>query len=706
MKYPSLALAIAAALPVFTPEVAFAQQEGELEVIEVRGVRQKLEQAGRLKDVIQKTEVLDQAMIDNKNALSLTEAIQDEPGVRVSNECSMCGVKRVMLNGMKGEHTTILVDDLPTHTLISGFYAVDAIATTGVDRIEIARGAGASLIAPEAIGGTINIITKDAYENAASFDYAKGSHDFTAFKGSATGVSEDGKTGITLIAQYDKQDQEDHDNNGVSEAPFQENQSYTARISHDFNDYNNVQLRISKVNSEVFGGPMIGELTNSIGAALSSFDGVDSEQLFADNDVRKAFIGKPWETTEWIKTSRDEAYVKWLTEQNEDLTSEFAVSWAKHEQDSFYEGIDYYADDKMLYLRGKFDYFLNDRHFLSLGMDSRQEEMRSETKALSGVDAYVSDSFDYNTYGLFIQDVWTPSNNLEISLALRVDKVEADFIDPQKPGTEIDETIFAPRIDVRFFHSQALTSRLSAGRGYRAPLSFFETDHGILDAELGYQIDVQELERSMSYNYSLSYEGEALTATLSAATSEVEHLAELSETRDGVPVLTQLEETARVTTLDLVAGYQATENLLVNLSLERFIYDSAFKSSYAIAPIENRIGMDINWTWHALEVNFSTTWFGSRDLRDYGYEGTNVLNNPATAKPLDAGSFSTSNIKLKYQLTDHAAVYAGVSNLFEYTQIDEGDTPLFFDAAGGYDVAYIYGPLHGREFYAGLEIKL
>ncbi len=51
-------------------------------------------------------------------------------------------------------------------------------------------------------------------------------------------------------------------------------------------------------------------------------------------------------------------------------------------------------------------------------------------------------------------------------------------------------------------------------------------------------------------------------------------------------------------------------------------------------------------------------------------------------------------------------VYAGVSNLFEYTQIDEGKTPLFYDADGNFDVGYIYGPLHGREFYAGIEISL
>ena len=190
MKFSPIFLAMATSLSIVAPQLIAAEQSAdETEVIEIRTVRQKLDQSGRLMDVTQKTEVLDELMIENKHALSLTDAVNNEPGVYVSNECSMCGVKRVMLNGMKGEHTTILVDGLPTHTLISGFYGVDAIATTGVDRIEVARGAGASLITPEAIGGTINIATKESMDNSASIGIAKGSHDFTAMKGIATSVS-------------------------------------------------------------------------------------------------------------------------------------------------------------------------------------------------------------------------------------------------------------------------------------------------------------------------------------------------------------------------------------------------------------------------------------------------------------------------------------------------------------------------------------
>ncbi|MGI9322790.1 MAG: TonB-dependent receptor plug domain-containing protein, partial [Pseudomonadales bacterium] len=76
-----------------------------MEEILVQGVRQRLHRMGTLKDAIRKTEVVDEAMMDARQAVNLAEAIANSPGVRVSNECSMCGVKRIMLNGMRGEHT-------------------------------------------------------------------------------------------------------------------------------------------------------------------------------------------------------------------------------------------------------------------------------------------------------------------------------------------------------------------------------------------------------------------------------------------------------------------------------------------------------------------------------------------------------------------------------------------------------------------------
>ena len=103
---------------------------------------------------------------------------------------------------------------------------------------------------------------------------------------------------------------------------------------------------------------------------------------------------------------------------------------------------------------------------------------------------------------------------------------------------------------------------------------------------------------------------------------------------------------------------------------------------------------------------WTTTFFTSRDLNDYSYEGFNIQNQADSLKTTDADAFSVSNVRVQYALSETVNIYGGISNVFEYTQIDEGDTPLFFDADGGYDVAYIYGPLHGREFYVGIDVSL
>ena len=72
----------------------------QLDAVEVQGVKQRIEQAGRLADTIEKTEVNSSDDQQRRQAPSLAQAIDNTPGIRVQNECSMCGIKRVMINGL------------------------------------------------------------------------------------------------------------------------------------------------------------------------------------------------------------------------------------------------------------------------------------------------------------------------------------------------------------------------------------------------------------------------------------------------------------------------------------------------------------------------------------------------------------------------------------------------------------------------------
>jgi outer membrane receptor for ferrienterochelin and colicins len=287
---------------------------------------------------------------------------------------------------------------------------------------------------------------------------------------------------------------------------------------------------------------------------------------------------------------------------------------------------------------------------------------------------------------------------------LRIDNIQADFVDISKPGTEIDKTLFSPRVDMRYIHSEQITSRLSFGQGYRAPLSFFESDHGILDAGKGYIVAVDRPERSNSATYSLNFDGEKISSTLSFAHTAVDHLAAIEHNDAVTPVLTQLNETASVTAIDLAINYQLFEELALSAIIEQYSYDKTFKESFAIAPAEERITLSSDWDYQGWDVITSATWVGSRDLTDYGYEGYN-RNDATEKKTTIAKSYVTVDVKVIKELTKELKVYLGATNLLNYSQTDDMDTPLMFHEDGSYDVVYIYGPLRGRSAYAGIRYE-
>jgi outer membrane receptor protein involved in Fe transport len=674
-----------------------------IELVTVEGVRDRLYQAGELKDSISKTELVNAQQLKDQQASSLIDALQSAIGIRVSNECSMCGAKRVMINGLKGEHTNVLVDGIPVHTMISGFYGLDAVSMTGVGSIEIARGAGASLISPEAIGGTINLVSKIPTKNQMELDLSKGEGGYQKFALMLAGINSDGTSQGSLVIQSDARNQFDGDHNGVSESPYLDNKSVTINGSHDFNYSTNVRLRLNHTNSEVFGGPMLGGIAESISLALSSFDQGSSVNLFNGNDVNERYIGEPWETAEWVSTERQELVFSLLHDFDSPLNATFSVADISHIQDSFYEGIDYFADDAMRYIDARFNYDLSDQHFLTFGADNRSESMRSVSRALVNNPDYMSDSFDYDVLGIYIQDSWTPNDKFNAEFALRFDQIEANFISNTDKTKEIDQILMSPRVDMRYRHGEDWESRWSFGRGYRAPLSFFESDHGILDAEKGYLVDITEPERSIGVNYSLNYAANKTVSTLSFARTKVDNLATLDKTASGVPVLTQLPDTAVVDAFDWVVSYQWTPFINLGFSAEVYNYNSNFMQSFAIAPIEKRVTLNGLFDRQNWRISAAVSYIADRNLIDYDYGGFDNKDGSGL-KPKIAPAYINTDMKVSYKISNTTKVYFGALNLFDYNQAADESSPLLFDEAGGYDVTYIFAPLRGRTAYFGFDL--
>ncbi|MGD9157110.1 MAG: TonB-dependent receptor [Desulfobacteraceae bacterium] len=667
----------------------------KLEPLKVKSLEERLRRQGVLKDVIEKTQLITYEDIEIKQAGSLFELIKEEPGVTVNTECSMCGIKRIMVNGLKGEHTTVLVDGVPMHSVVSSYYGMDAMATAGVSRVEIARGAGPSLLSPEAIGGTINMIFDKPDKNGLLSDISIGSNGYQKYSVVGTAVTPDEKLAILAIAQYDDIDQEDADNNLVNEAPRLENSTLTLKTFYDFSDSSQLQFRVTQIKSDVHGGYM----SDNYNSVLQD----PGDPSFVNGDVRLPYTGAKLGTCEYILTEREEFAGMWLREVNARTNFSATASYSKHTQDSVYEGFDYRNEVPAYYGNLKINYSAGN-HLITGGISTKSEELDADSVQVESDPNLIPDDYDYTAHGIFIQDSWQVNDDIELLTALRADKIAVDWTGQTTTGDEISETIIAPRAHLRWNHTPNLSSRISAGRGYRAPLTFFESEHGIL--EEGFNILITDLEKSWSAGYSLNYSDERWAATIGVNYTEVENLATISDDYDR-PTLINSDEKGDVTAFDFSGSYKVTDWLILGASFEHYAMSDSYKATFSIAPIETRLGFSFDINRDGWDFNSNIYWIGSRDLTDYGYKGYNVYDEttgPSDLKTTDAPSYFEVNMRISKELGKYMSLYAGIKNLLDYTQAGDEDSPLFYDSDGAYDVGYIYAPLRGRSLYAGLKI--
>ena len=107
---------------------------------------------------IYKVTVINSLDIRQRAATNLSTALQGELGFRVSQD--VLGSK-LSLNGLGGEHLKILVDGAPVIGRMAGNLDLSQIILNNTDHIEIVEGPMSVMYGSNALGGAINIITKE-----------------------------------------------------------------------------------------------------------------------------------------------------------------------------------------------------------------------------------------------------------------------------------------------------------------------------------------------------------------------------------------------------------------------------------------------------------------------------------------------------------------------------------------------------------------
>lgn len=164
-----------------------------------------------LKDAPASVSVIGGDELRNRPVRNLTDAIEGMPGTQTSG--LGLGHRGVSIRGMLPDQTLYLVDGMRISNSASAIahsdYELNWIPPEAIDRVEVVRGPMSSLYGSEALGGVVNVITRDAtdkWKGSVSTYGLLTEHGLggngSSFGGYAGGPLVPGVLGLNLWGQY------------------------------------------------------------------------------------------------------------------------------------------------------------------------------------------------------------------------------------------------------------------------------------------------------------------------------------------------------------------------------------------------------------------------------------------------------------------------------------------------------------------------
>lgn len=220
------------------------QQLAEVQTLGFKEVKTNLIQA---QHAAMPVTVIDKRTIELMGSRRLDEVLKEQTGVAIVN--NIAGGSRsvgVQMQGFSSEYIMILVDGQPLLGRNSGSLDLSRIAVSTIERIELIKGASSCLYGADALGGAINIITKQGKVSPqVQAKFAAGSYAIIDATLEAETPFAKEKGTLSLSSNYYHSGGYNNNNQfitqGTTVPPF-DNVALQGKITYKFNPQNKVQL--------------------------------------------------------------------------------------------------------------------------------------------------------------------------------------------------------------------------------------------------------------------------------------------------------------------------------------------------------------------------------------------------------------------------------------------------------------------------------
>ncbi len=387
---------------------------------------------------------------------NLFEAVSQVNGVKPQLNCNICNTGDIHINGMEGPYTQVLIDGMPIVSGLATVYGLMGIPLSMIERVEIIKGPAASLYGSEAMGGTINVITKNA-SKAPKFitDLNYSSWNEMNFDAGVKLKSKkaNGLIGLNYFAYNDPRD---NNKDGFADVTLQNRVSIFNKWHFERKSKKQFQAGARLYYEDRWGGQMNWN---------TSFRGGDS--IYGES----------------IYTKRAEFFGTYELP----LKEQFILNWSAnmHDQNSYYGTTSYMAQQNIAFLQMHWTKQITHTHNLLAGIAQRFTYYNDNTPATVKAE---------KTYlpGLFVQDEWNFGNRNTLLTGIRLDHNSNHGL------------VFSPRLALKLQPATDHTIRFSAGTGFRV-VNIFTEDHAALTGARDVII-AEDLKPERSFNSILNWQ--------------------------------------------------------------------------------------------------------------------------------------------------------------------------------------------------------
>lgn len=637
-------------------------------------------------------EVYHPAFFKKNPTPSLFDAMQSINGVRPQLNCNVCNTGDIHINGLEGPYTMVLIDGMPIVSGLSTVYGLFGIPNSMVERIEVVKGPASSLYGSEAVGGLINVITKNpANAPLLAADLTTSTwQEYTMDLSSKLAIGSRASV-LTGLNYFNYSNPIDNNGDGFTDITLQDRVSVFQKWN--FNRRHNRLLSLAGryLYEDRWGGELHWRPEHRGG------DEVYGESIY---------------------TSRWELIGNYQLPVEEKLL--LAVSYNEHYQDSYYGDLAYAATQKIGFSQLTWDKALG-RHDLLVGSALRYTYYDDNTPATaSPADEQENRPDKVWLPGVFLQNELRLSEEQKLLLGLRYDY-------HSEHGS-----IWTPRLAYKLSFNEKNILRLNAGTGFRV-VNLFTEEHAALTGAREVVV-TEALAPEQSYNLNLNY----IKKIFLSDGGFIGLDASAWYTHFTNQILPDYDSNPNKIIYNNLQGHAVSRGLSLNMDAEflnglKLLAGGTFMDVFMAEEEEGELLKQRP----VLTERWTGTWAVSYRLPrlNLGIDYTGNLYGPMRLPllgPLDPRSemspwWSLQNIQLTWGKKDgRLEVYAGVKNLLNFTPpansiaraSDPFDREVQFNEQGQavptpnnpygltFDPAYVFAPNQGIRGFLGLRYTI